>query len=175
MPENNILRVIELIYVSKLTTEIEKYIPALRRYAFALLRNQEAADDLVQDCLERALQKQLLWLKGSSMRAWLFTIMHNIYVNQVKKQSRKPVTFSLDTYHDTHDISAGYAHSDSNISDIEKGLHQLPEEQRQVLLLVALEGFSYKEVSKILNIPMGTVMSRLSRARESVRSFMRGK
>lgn len=161
--------------MSDILAKIEACIPALRRYAFALLRNQEAADDLVQDCLERALQKQLLWLKGSSMRAWLFTIMHNIYINQLRKQSRRPATFSLDTDHDAHDISSGSALSDSNFSDIEKGLKQLTEEQRQVLLLVALEGFSYKEVSKILNIPMGTVMSRLSRARETLRSFMRGK
>ncbi len=105
------------------------------------------------------------------MRAWLFTILHNLYVNQLRTQSRRPRTQSMLSDPASQQESS---YSDAYISEIEACLQQLPEEQRQVLLLVSLEGFSYKEVSKILNIPMGTVMSRLSRSRECLRKLMDG-
>lgn len=151
--------------------EIERCIPALRRYAFALLRDNDQADDLVQDCLERAIRKRVLWRKGSSMRAWLFTILHNVHINQIQKRlaCREATLEENDwvTHLDPRD-------TDSLMGDIVKCLEKLSEEQRQVLLLVALEGFSYREVSNILKLPMGTVMSRLARARESMKKLLDG-
>ena len=118
------------------------------------------------------MRKRLLWRRGSSMRAWLFTMLHNLYVNQVRSQARQP-TLQPEQQQEAagnHDPSR----SDVLMSDIERCMAQLSEDQRQVLLLVALEGFSYKEVSKVLKLPVGTVMSRLSRAREAMRRLMEG-
>lgn len=157
--------------VSEFLREIEQCIPALRRYAFALLRDTDRADDLVQDCLERAMRKRLLWRRGSSMRAWLFTMLHNVHVNQLRKRANLRVSVLEDDDWVTH---LEPRDADSLMGDIVKCLEKLSEEQRQVLLLVALEGFSYKEVSKILKLPMGTVMSRLSRAREAMKKLMDG-
>lgn len=157
--------------MSKFLEEVEACIPALRRYAHALLHNREGADDLVQDCLERAMRKRLLWRRGSSMRAWLFTMLHNLYVNQLRSQARQPLLQpEQEDAAGSHDPSQ----SDVLMSDIERCMAKLSEEQRQVLLLVALEGFSYKEVGKVLKLPIGTVMSRLSRAREAMRRLMEG-
>jgi len=157
--------------MSDFTLEIERCIPSLRRYAAALLHDREAADDLVQDCLERALRKRLLWRRGSSMRAWLFTMLHNLYVNGVRRNSRTPSMIASETaavsYQEPHQ-------TDTLMGDIVDCIDQLPDTQRQVLLLVALEGFSYKEVGRIVGVPVGTVMSRLSRARENLRRLMDG-
>lgn len=157
--------------MSDFTLEIERCIPSLRRYATALLHDREAADDLVQDCLERALRKRLLWRRGSSMRAWLFTILHNLYVNGVRRNSRMPSMIAEEnaavSYQEPHQ-------ADTLMGDIVDCIDQLPNTQRQVLLLVALEGFSYKEVGRIVGVPVGTVMSRLSRARENLRRLMEG-
>lgn len=151
--------------------KIEECIPALRRYANALLHDPVEADDLVQDCLERALRKRLLWRPKSAMRPWLFTILHNIYVNNVRKNIRQPSMESLDQ---SLMQFTGLLDAEMLMDDIEKSINQLTDNQKKVLLLVSLEGFSYKEVSKILNIPLGTVMSRLSRAREIVKKGMEG-
>ena len=145
--------------------ELENNIPALRRYANALLRDENLAGDLVQDCLERAIKKRRLWQPNSTLRPWLFTMMHNIYVNQVKKASNRPILVEIETE------PVGFS-GITHTRDIELAVSQLPSVQQQVLLLVALEGFSYKEVGKILKIPIGTVMSRLSRARETIRLYM---
>lgn len=151
--------------------ELEYCIPALRRYAHSLLYQQDNADDLVQDCLERALNKRSLWKQGSSLRAWLFTMQHNLYVNQLKKQARQPYIIS-----ETEDLMHTLEphQTDTLMRDIDFCIRQLPEEQRQVLLLVSVEGFSYKEVAKIMDIPLGTVMSRLSRARKTLQEIMNG-
>jgi RNA polymerase sigma-70 factor (ECF subfamily) len=151
--------------------ELEQCIPALRRYAYSLLYQQDQADDLVQDCLERAINKKQLWQPGTSLRAWLFTMQHNLYINQLKKLGRQPqMTAEIEQL--THELEPHK--SDILIHDIDFCMQQLPEEQRQVLLLVSVEGFSYKEISKILAIPLGTVMSRLSRARKALQALMNG-
>ncbi len=157
--------------MSDFLIELEYYIPALRRYANALLRHGDEADDLVQDCLERAILKRSLWRKGSSLRPWLFTILHNLYVNQIRSMARKPEMHS-DTSNLMHNMEPHKTHTLMN--DIGQCIKQLPDQQREVLLLVTLEGFSYKEVAKIMRIPVGTVMSRLSRSRETVRKLMDG-
>lgn len=151
--------------------ELEQCIPALRRYASSLLYKQEEADDLVQDCLERAIKKQSLWQQGTSLRAWLFTMQHNLYVNQLKKMSRQP-QMSSEIEQLRHSLEPHK--SEALIRDIDFCIRQLPDDQRQVLLLITVEGFAYKEVAEIMEIPLGTVMSRLSRARKSLQALMNG-
>jgi len=153
------------------TKELEHCIPALRRYACSLLYKQDEADDLVQDCLERALKKKSLWQPGTSLRAWLFTMQHNLYVNQLKRLGRQP-QMTAETEKLKHNLEPHK--SEVLIHDIDFCLRQLPADQRQVLLLVVVEGFTYKEVSNIMEIPLGTVMSRLSRARKALQTLMNG-
>jgi RNA polymerase sigma-70 factor (ECF subfamily) len=150
---------------------IAQQIPRLRRYARALTGDRAAADDLVQDTLERALSRFHLWRRGSDLRAWLFTIMHNIFVNQVRSRMRYP--------HEPLDEPAvdrlQYREPDwSELRDIGSALARLPIEQREVVLLVGLEQFTYEEAARVLEIPIGTVMSRLSRARERLRALLGG-
>ncbi len=148
---------------------VEKHIPALKRYAIALTYDAYTADDLLQDCLERALLKLHMWRAGSNLRAWLFTIMHNLFINMQVRLSRIPKMVSIDVVNDIVKFN-GSAEQRAEISDLDVALEKLPVDQKNVILLVGLEGFAYKEVSKILNIPLGTVMSRLNRAREKLRS-----
>jgi len=143
-------------------------IPNLRRYARALAANPGDAEDLVQDTLERAVRKFHLWRPGD-LRAWLFSIMHNVFVNSLKR--RKHATLDIDEM----EIAAPVASIDgTDLMDLHKALQALPVEQREVVLLVALEDMSYVEVSRALGVPLGTVMSRLSRGRQRLRRHMEG-
>jgi RNA polymerase sigma-70 factor (ECF subfamily) len=139
----------------------------LRRYARALTGDADRADDLVQDCLERAWGRIHLWRDGTDMRAWLFTIMHNVFANSVRSYARQPVHLSIGEAGQIAGEPAG--ESDLVIDELRSALACLPENQREVLLLVGLEQLSYEETAAILDIPVGTVMSRLSRARERLR------
>jgi RNA polymerase sigma-70 factor (ECF subfamily) len=151
------------------STEIAAHIPRLRRYARALAGDQDWADDLVQDTLERALAKFHLWRRGSDMRAWMFAIMHNVFINQLKQRRE----LALDEAAEAR--LEGAPHFDSlEFHDLDAALKRLPAEQREVLLLVGLEQLSYSEASQALNVPVGTVMSRLSRGRERLRVLMSG-
>jgi len=145
------------------------HIPRLRRYARALVGDRYAADDLVQDTLERAMNKFHLWRPGSDLRAWLFAIMHNVYVNQLRSRAARPET-ALD---DGDLLAQALPDTDRlELRDMQTAIAALPAEQREVILLVALEQLSYAEVSRALGIPMGTVMSRLFRARERLRTHL---
>jgi RNA polymerase sigma-70 factor, ECF subfamily len=147
------------------------HIPRLRRYARALVRDRYAADDLVQDTLERAINKYHLWRPGSDLRAWLFAIMHNVYVNQLRSRAARPEA----VLEDEDALPQPVADVDRlEIRDMQVALAALPPEQREVVLLVALEQMSYAEAGAALRIPIGTVMSRLFRARERLRTFMGG-
>lgn len=150
---------------------ITQHMPRLRRYARALTGDRNAADDLLQDTLERALSRFQLWRQGSDLRAWLFTIMHNIFVNQARSRMRHPQE-SLDepTAEALHARDPDW----SELRDIGEALSRLPGEQRAVLLLVGLEQFTYEEAARVLDIPLGTVMSRLSRGRERMRVMLAG-
>ncbi|MEK7334944.1 MAG: RNA polymerase sigma factor [Candidatus Binatota bacterium] len=151
---------------------IATHIPQLRRYARALTGDYTAAEDLVQDTLERAWKRIGLWRLGSDLRAWLFTIMHNLYVNQLKANSRKQ---GQPPEQATLDLSVRPTQEDRlELRDLNKALRRLSNEQREVLLLVGLEQMSYEEVAKVLGIPIGTVMSRLSRGRDQLRAMMEG-
>ena len=147
---------------------IVPYIPNLRRYARALVGDRDGADDLVQDTLERAVRKFHLWRPGD-LRAWLFSIMHNVFVNQLK--ARK---ISSDVEIDDSFAAPMPGATSTDILDLQRALGCLAPEQREVVLLVALEDMSYADVSRALGIPMGTVMSRLSRGRERLRRAMEG-
>ena len=151
-----------------------EHIPSLRRYARALTGNAWAADDLVQDTLERACGKWRLWVVGSDLRAWLFTVMHNIFASQVRRAPPPHAVVPLDDL--PHELHGGVDHGRGNDTslDLQRCLMQLPEEQRAVLLLVTLEDLSYAEVAKVLGVPVGTVMSRLSRARVRLQELMDG-
>jgi RNA polymerase sigma factor (sigma-70 family) len=144
-------------------------LPSLRRYARALTGNSWAADDLVQDTLERACTKWQLWVAGTDLRAWLFTLMHNLYMSQRRAARVALNSVSIDELES--ELQAPSANSDDPL-DISRCLQRLPADQRAVLLLVALEDMSYKEAAKVLAIPIGTVMSRLSRARSRLRELM---
>jgi RNA polymerase sigma-70 factor, ECF subfamily len=149
-----------------------QHIPRLRRYARALTGDRGYADDLVQDTLERALVKFHLWQPGSDLRAWLFTIMHNVFINQVRANSTAIVT-ALDE--ETVQPAIRATQSDRlEVLDLQVSLLRLPDEQREVLLLVGLEQMTYDEAANVLGIPIGTVMSRLSRARERLRGLVVG-
>ena len=150
---------------------IEAEIPRLRRYARALTRDVVAADDLVQDCLARALGKLHLWQEGTDLRAWLFTILHNQYVNQVRRAVREGAVVGLS---ETEPMLTRAPHQGKRLElrDLERAIAKLPEEQRSVILLVGLEGMRYEEVAEILDVPVGTVRSRLSRGREALRRLM---
>jgi len=148
------------------------HIPGLRRYARALTGNAWAADDLVQDTLERACSKWRLWLLGTDLRAWLFTLMHNIHANDIRRVVRQQqVAPVVDTEDALHSVAAPHSGVDTAM-DLQRCLMQLPEEQRCVLLLVALEDMDYADVARITGTPVGTVMSRLSRGRARLQALL---
>ncbi|MBM3354873.1 MAG: sigma-70 family RNA polymerase sigma factor [Betaproteobacteria bacterium] len=149
---------------------VVELIPRLRRYARALARDKAAADDLVQDTLERAWAKLHLYRRGTDLRAWMFTVMHNVFVNQVRA-ARAGVQLE----DDTPELSRPARETEAlELRDLDRAIRRLPAEQREVLLLVALEDMSYDEAARTLGIPIGTVMSRLARAREKLRSMLSG-
>jgi RNA polymerase sigma-70 factor, ECF subfamily len=153
--------------------QVEPLIPALRRYARALVRNRANADDLVQDCLERAVSR---WnqRRDGGVRSWLFSILHNLAVDQFRKTATRGRNVRIDeTSEDDLSDAAAQEHR-LMYQDVLNGLARLPEEQRSVLLLVAVEDLSYADAAKVLNIPVGTVMSRLSRARERLQQEIEG-
>lgn len=157
--------------MAEIYQSIEAEIPRLRRYARALARDVATADDLVQDCLARALGKLHLWQRGTDLRAWLFTILHNQYVNQVRRAVREGAVVGLS---DTEPMLTRAPHQGDSLTlrDLDRAMAKLPEEQRSVILLVGLEGMRYEEVADVLGVPVGTVRSRLSRGRESLRRLM---
>jgi len=150
--------------------DLIEHLPRLRRYARALTGDANRADDLVQDTLERALAKLDLWQPGSDLRAWLFTLMHNLFVNQIR--TKRPQETVMEEALD-EPVSGGQMEALA-ARDIHAALARLPEEQREVLLLVGLEQFGYAEAAQVLGVPTGTVMSRLSRARERMRQMLAG-
>ena len=149
---------------------IVELIPRLRRYARALTGDRAAADDLVQDTLERAWTKLHLYRRGTNLRAWLFTVMHNVYVNQ--RRAARPST-PMDE--EMPELSQSGRETDTLVlRDLDAAIRRLAPDQREVLLLVALEEMSYDEAADALEIPIGTVMSRLARAREKLRAMLPG-
>ena len=153
--------------------QVEPLIPALRRYARALVRNRATADDLVQDCLERAVSR---WhqRRDGDVRAWLFTILHNLAISQFRRSAARGKHVPIDATHENNFGEAATQEQKLIYQDVLNKLSRLPEEQRAVLLLVAVEDLSYADAARVLNIPIGTVMSRLSRARERLQQEIEG-
>jgi RNA polymerase sigma-70 factor (ECF subfamily) len=147
---------------------VEGSIPALRRYARALTRDAEAADDLVQDTLVRALRSEHLF-HGGDIRKWLYTILTNLNRNRLRTLARRPPALPLDEFD-----ASGAAGPEAGSRDIERALASLTDDQRAALLLIVLEGLSYREVADVLAVPIGTVMSRLARARAQIKSYLDG-
>jgi RNA polymerase sigma-70 factor (ECF subfamily) len=154
---------------------IARELPRLRRYARAL-RNDAGADDLVQDCIERALRKHSLWRRGTNMRAWLFRILYNLHLSSMRSHKRAPQTVPLDLL-----LPGSVGGCDGNqletleLKELAAAFRDLPAEQRDVIALVALEGMRYDEAAEILGVAMGTVRSRLSRGRAALREALAGR
>jgi len=147
---------------------VEAMIPALRRYARALARDADVADDLVQDTLVRALRSERLFV-GGDVRSWLYTILTNLNRNRLRSLARRPLLSPIED-NDAPD----FAGPEAGGRDIERALAMLVEEQRTALLLVVLEGLSYREVAEVQGVPIGTVMSRLARARVQIKTYLDG-
>jgi RNA polymerase sigma-70 factor, ECF subfamily len=158
--------------VHDLAALIEPHIPALRRYAWALLRDDQSADDLVQDCLERALSRWHLRRRDGNLRAWLFAILHNRFISDRRRDARRGLPRPLDEGAE----AAAASDTESAVArrDLLDALALLPEEQRAVVLLVGVEDLSYEEAARALGVPIGTVMSRLSRGRDKLRRYIDG-
>jgi RNA polymerase sigma-70 factor, ECF subfamily len=147
-------------------------MPRLRRYARALLRDRDSADDLVQDCLERALSRLDNWRTGENPRRWLFTIMHHLFVDQMRKTKRRAEVVML-TLDDSEALSSPAEQTESIASrEIMDALQAIGPERRAALVIVGIEGFSYAEAATILGIPAGTLMSRVARGREELRGLL---
>jgi RNA polymerase sigma-70 factor, ECF subfamily len=153
--------------LSEFRQRVEAAIPALRRYARALTRDTETADDIVQDTLVRALRSEHLFHDGD-VRAWLYTILTNLNRNRLRSLSRRPTLTPI------KDNDAAITGPDSGSRDIARALDDLAEDQRAALLLVVLEGLTYREVAEIQGVPIGTVMSRLARARMQIKAYLDG-
>jgi RNA polymerase sigma-70 factor (ECF subfamily) len=150
---------------------LEAQLPRLRRYAQALTRDPSRADDLIQDTLIRALAKQHLYQDGTNLRAWLFTIMHNQHVNDIRRNVQEGSSLDVDTVAD-HLVAVTDPTASRQLRELDEAIGKLAMEQRQVILLIGLEGMSYEETAAILKVPIGTVRSRLSRGREALRRLM---
>jgi RNA polymerase sigma-70 factor, ECF subfamily len=154
-------------------TRLVKQIPRLRRYARALTRDVTAADDLVQDCLLRAVSKSHLWQEGTDLRAWLFTILHNQHINDARRAVRAGGTMAIsDIEPEPALTNAPDQDKRLELRDLERAFGKLPDEQRLALLLVGMEGMNYNEAAAVLDVPIGTIRSRLSRGREALRQLM---
>lgn len=153
--------------MSEFRQRVEAAIPALRRYARALTRDSETADDIVQDTLVRALRSEHLFHDGD-VRAWLYTILTNLNRNRLRSLSRRPTLTPI------KDSDATMTGSDIGSRDIARALDDLAEDQRAALLLVVLEGLTYREVAEVQGVPIGTVMSRLARARMQIKAYLDG-
>jgi len=149
--------------------EIESIVPALRRYARALTRNADRADDLVQDCLERAIRKQVLWQPTGSLKSWLFRILLNLYRNELRVARRRGEHVAVETLLVEPSVAPAQPGRIA-LAEMARAIDTLATDQREALLLVVLEGLSYSEAASVLGIPMGTLMSRLGRARAALRT-----
>src|ERR1700682_3537375 len=147
---------------------VQASIPALRRYARALTRNADIADDLVQDTLVRALRSEHLF-HGGEVRSWLYTILTNLNRNRLRSLARRPIITPIE-----HSDAADMAGPEAGGRDIERALATLVEDQRAALLLVVLEGLSYREGAGVQGVTIGAVMSRLARARVQIKSYLDG-
>lgn len=152
------------------TQQLEAILPRLRQYALVLTKESGAADDLVQGTVLRGLENEALWTPGTDLRAWLFTIMHNLFVSEVRRSARSPVTLMSSVV--DHQSSQPSQEGRLALRDLDRALARLPKAQLEIIMMIGLEGMSYDDAGRALGIPLGTVRSRLSRAREMLRVLM---
>ena len=147
---------------------IEAEIPHLRRFARYIVRDADRADDLVQECLTRAIAKVHTWTPGTNLRAWLFVILKNCHINDVRRQ--RPTS----EIPNDHPMLSVPSNQEAHVTllEVRDAYLSLSEEHREVLLLVAIEGLQYEEAASVLGVPLGTVRSRLSRARQALRDAL---
>jgi RNA polymerase sigma-70 factor, ECF subfamily len=149
---------------------VEREIPRLRRYALALTCDRQRADDLVQNCLARALAKPHLWTPGTDLRAWLFAILHNLHVSDLRRSAREHACSQIAMTV----MTAAPRQPDARLElrDLDQAIGELPETQRAAVLLIGLEEMTYERVAEVLGVPIGTVRSRLSRGRAELRKHL---
>lgn len=157
----------------KLSDRIAAELPRLRRHAVSLFYNRADAEDLVQDCCEAALSKQDSLQDPARLRSWLFAILNNLFLMRLRSKTRRGQTLAIDDFVD--DLAASAPPEDRDTAtDLARAMGKLSAEHRQILLLINVEGLSYEEVAETLDVPIGTVMSRLARARQRLRSLLEG-
>jgi RNA polymerase sigma-70 factor (ECF subfamily) len=156
-------------FMTDFAQQLEAILPRLRQYALVLTKDSGAADDLVQGTVLRGLEHKLLWTPGTDLRAWLFTIMHNLFVSEVRRAARNPVLLmgGVTEHHSQPSQEGRLA-----LRDLDRALARLPKAQLEIIIMIGLEGMSYDDAGRALGIPLGTVRSRLSRAREMLRVLM---
>ncbi len=142
-------------------------LPRLRRFAHALARNAADADDLLQASVERALQRREQWEPGTRLDSWMYRLMRNLWIDTVRAEMRRGETFVAPDAGEAIG-AAGNQEAVVELGEVGAALHRLPPEQREAVALVVIEGFAYKEAAEILDIPMGTLTSRLVRGREAL-------
>lgn len=147
-------------------------LPRLRRYARALVGDPVTADDLVQDTLLRALDRIDQWRRGDNPRPWLFRILYRLYLDGHRKTKRQPALQSLDQQPELIPGQAPRQIDGLLLRDLDAALQALPAERRHALLLVGLEGLSYRDAAAVMEAPLGTLMSRLARGREELRQTL---
>jgi RNA polymerase sigma-70 factor (ECF subfamily) len=152
--------------------QLQAELPHLRRFARAMAGDASLADDLVQDCIERALIKSALYDPTRPIRAWLYAMLRNLYINGLRRASRSPVLKSVDHLFEGEDATPPEQEYQLSVTEIAAALDRLPAQQREVLVLVSLEEMSYREAAEITGVPIGTVMSRLSRARSLLKDIL---
>lgn len=152
---------------------VVEYVPALRRYARALVQDPEGADDLVHDAVLKAIEKNHLWKRGTNLKAWLFTILHNHFINQYRRHAVRPPQLPLED-HEHYLANDGNQSGHVELQQLKTALHRLPDDQRAVVMLVSIQGLSYEEAAEIAGVPLGTIRSRLSRARQTLKRALEG-
>jgi RNA polymerase sigma-70 factor (ECF subfamily) len=156
--------------MADIAEQLHEHVASLRRYALVLTRNAHDAEDLVQECLAKAIAASHTYLPGTDLRVWLFRIMHNTHVSDLRKRRVRETA--------THELPEPIAEADQpkrvELQQVLDALDKLPEAQRRPIVLVALEDMSYADAAKILGVPLGTLYSRLGRGREALRRLVEG-
>ena len=151
--------------------ELARCLPALQRFAFTLTRSQDRASDLVQDCVERCLRKQHLF-DGQNLRSWMFTVCRRVFLNQIRHEKTRGIAVDIEDAPQSEIAISAFQEDQMHYHDVVQSFRTLPMNDKVVLSLVAIEGLKYEEVAELLEVPVGTVRSRLSRARSRLREML---
>lgn len=148
-------------------------VPRLRRFCVALTRSPDSGDDLAQATIERALERSELWQEGTRLDSWMFKVARNLHVDEIRAERRHGAVIGMDALdHVQGEDGRRTVEDRSDLSRAREAILALPEDQRILVALVIIDGRPYKEAAAVLGIPIGTVMSRLARARISIGSFV---